>query len=397
MGTDNFTCGTCQKGFPSGWRARDAHCAAVHHAPPEFECDICPRYFASSRASFQHMARKNHFAYLCEACGLTWPTGPELHEHEEVEHGHWPCEECGHAFGSLLAVNMHTSKMHRYECEWCDCLPASPTVRRRHEVKVHKAHYCRQCQSLCYSAQDLESHRAEHEMDWSCTVCSLPLPSRQWLVDHERADHLLCRECRLVFRTKEGIEAHLRSTHFAIECPFCQTEFEKGAQVVRHLETRSCPNAPQVSIQDISDAITDREPMGYLVSLLWGVQTVVCRKNWLPMPMPKHKLHYRTWRCPVCTIIGRTGPERDFHSYEDLIRHVYSDARESFGTGLKERAELMADPKNVFTCRNRRCEREFGTLTEAVEHLEGEECGYAKFIPTRDAEGNTVATHRVLL
>lgn len=62
---DDFTCGTCLKQFPSGWRARHKHWAALGHSRPAFECDVCPRYwecclcyreFGTQRALDQHLA-----------------------------------------------------------------------------------------------------------------------------------------------------------------------------------------------------------------------------------------------------------------------------------------------------------------------------------------------------
>lgn len=104
MAWEDFECGTCGKIFPAGWRARDNHCRATGHQPPDFECDTCSRWFESRRACIQHMNDKNHFAYECNICNETWPTEEDRTVHENEEHCY--CADCDRLFSSYNGIKM---------------------------------------------------------------------------------------------------------------------------------------------------------------------------------------------------------------------------------------------------------------------------------------------------
>jgi hypothetical protein len=65
-----YECDTCAKLFPAGRYARDDHCRATDHLPPEFECDTCPRWFGSQQACNQHMRDKSHSRQVSDMTGL---------------------------------------------------------------------------------------------------------------------------------------------------------------------------------------------------------------------------------------------------------------------------------------------------------------------------------------
>lgn len=99
-----YECGTCGKVFPAGWRARDNHCRATGHCAPDYECDTCDRWFSSDDAKWQHMERKNHFAWDCDDCDETWPTEKRLKEHQVDDHFY--CDDCDRYFNSLNNIKM---------------------------------------------------------------------------------------------------------------------------------------------------------------------------------------------------------------------------------------------------------------------------------------------------
>ena len=96
-------CLTCGKSFAAGWAARDAHCNALGHEAPEFECASCPKWFMSRRACEQHMDDTNHWPYVCQFCDESWPTREQCDEHEADEHPY--CEDCDRTFQSQSALN----------------------------------------------------------------------------------------------------------------------------------------------------------------------------------------------------------------------------------------------------------------------------------------------------
>lgn len=102
-----FECGTCGKGFPAGWAARDNHCRSTGHSPPTYECDTCDAWFYAHHSKWQHMEAKNHFAWKCDDCVETWPTEEQLKEHQVDDHFY--CAGCDRYFNSRNNLKMVSS------------------------------------------------------------------------------------------------------------------------------------------------------------------------------------------------------------------------------------------------------------------------------------------------
>lgn len=115
-------CGTCQKTFPAGVRARDNHCRSTGHDWPLYECESCGDTFRSPASRLQHMEALNHFesdsrdyfAYdiTCDVeCNLCYDTFPDDDERVEHEHDdHFYCHDCKRQFqnrNNLRMVRWH--------------------------------------------------------------------------------------------------------------------------------------------------------------------------------------------------------------------------------------------------------------------------------------------------
>ncbi|KAK9421795.1 hypothetical protein SUNI508_05396 [Seiridium unicorne] len=131
---DDFTCGSCWKAFPAGWQARENHLSATGHHAPTYECDACPRYFASEAARHQHMNTLNHFEWECAICNETWPTREQRTEHEQEDHDY--CRACKRTFANRNNLRMHlNSSVHRGQkirCPFCDASYATATGLTHH-------------------------------------------------------------------------------------------------------------------------------------------------------------------------------------------------------------------------------------------------------------------------
>ena len=57
---------------------------------------------------------------------------------------------------------------HRFECKWGPSTVFSREELQQHEVSAHNAHYCHECDELCYSPQDLKLHEAAHNRSHEC-------------------------------------------------------------------------------------------------------------------------------------------------------------------------------------------------------------------------------------
>ena len=61
-----YTCGTCFRRFPSGWRARDRHCDSTGHDRPALECDFCDEYFDFTDEREEHGQEVHLYCHGCE-------------------------------------------------------------------------------------------------------------------------------------------------------------------------------------------------------------------------------------------------------------------------------------------------------------------------------------------
>ena len=103
-----FECGDCSKAFPAGWRARNQHCDATGHNPPEYECDTCDAYFSSDHARWQHMRAKGHFSQ-------------DESSSDDDCYGYWECSRCDDTFVTEEDCKEHMVDDHLY-CRDCDRL-----------------------------------------------------------------------------------------------------------------------------------------------------------------------------------------------------------------------------------------------------------------------------------
>lgn len=115
---DYPACGSCQKTFPAGVRARDNHCRSTGHDWPVYECDTCGDVFGSRASRLQHMQALDHFDYdvvsgnvygseddvECNRCYDTFPNDEERVEHEHDEHLY--CHDCDRDFQSHNNLRM---------------------------------------------------------------------------------------------------------------------------------------------------------------------------------------------------------------------------------------------------------------------------------------------------
>lgn len=104
-----FTCGTCGREFPAGWRAREQHMNATGHCEPDYECNTCDAYYDCEYDRDLHMNRMGHWVdlsyrlpgpygeiYECGFCEFCFDDEDDLHVHEASEH--YYCAPCSREF-----------------------------------------------------------------------------------------------------------------------------------------------------------------------------------------------------------------------------------------------------------------------------------------------------------
>ncbi|TPX15277.1 uncharacterized protein E0L32_004554 [Thyridium curvatum] len=241
---DYFECGTCGKGFPNGWRARENHCWSVGHCLPNFECDTCHRGFNTQNACIQHMGAMNHFAHECSVCGETWPTEEECIDHEADEH--YYCASCDRWFQNANNVKMHRrSRAHLgqpLDCPFCQ----DPFTTATGVVHHLESGRCPRARGLSRDA----IYKFVRARDPNGVVTK-KLVGWEGSYEYEANENCwngYCYECYIChreFKTLDSLNQHLKSpTHqqalYHCPNPNCRLDFKVLAGLFNHLDSESC-------------------------------------------------------------------------------------------------------------------------------------------------------------
>ncbi|KAI8631287.1 hypothetical protein F5Y19DRAFT_25785 [Xylariaceae sp. FL1651] len=243
----------------------------------------------------------------------------------------WHCD-CGKVFGSRHARYQHMNALGH-------CLPTRG---------------CDRCQAMFTNRSDAVSHMNffnhwRHE----CSLCTHTRSTKDDIRQHEVEAHYYCSECGREFQSLNNIKMHLNSRIHRgtnLDCPFCKGSYTTAAGLAHHLESGSCPNAPNLNRDELYKAIRSRDPSGVITKKLIGWQG---------------STHYeattQTWNgyyyeCYFC--------HRQFNTLPSLNQHLQSPIHQ----------------QKLYHCPNRAgCGKEFTSLAGVSNHLESESCGFMRF------------------
>jgi hypothetical protein len=270
------------------------------------KCQTCPRGYLTHRACNQHMNDNDHWAprYECETCSRSF-----LSQHSASQHmnalGHWapkvPCETCNMKFHTQNSADQHMKQ------------------------KAHYQHYCQSCEQRFNNANSLKMVRY-----FNIT------PSWMGII--------------LI------VGKHLRSaTHIGrhIPCPFCKVPYTTASGLSHHLETGSCPNAPNLNRDKILQIIRQRDANGTITMKQIGWHQEVS----VEYRATQQAYNGSAWQCYIC--------HKTFKKVISLNAHLNSPTHK----------------QKIYHCPNlnQKCGKEFVSLAALFGHLESESCGYMRF------------------
>ncbi|KAJ4292902.1 hypothetical protein N0V88_005562 [Collariella sp. IMI 366227] len=247
-----FECGTCDKVFPAGWRARKQHCEATGHEIPDFECDSCDAYFSSEQARQRHMRAKGHFDcysvqespdWECHCCDDWFWTEQECIDHMVVNHLY--CSDCNRYFMNYNNIKQHlNSKIHRgstISCPFCSTTYTTAAGMTHHLERGA----CPRAPNLnrdeiyrFVRSKDPNGLISKHAITWESTTYSAT--GHAW-----NGSCYECYFCRRGFGSLTALNQHLNSpAHqkalYHCPKPGCRTEFKTLGAIINHLESESC-------------------------------------------------------------------------------------------------------------------------------------------------------------
>ncbi|KAI6445194.1 hypothetical protein PoMZ_13544 [Pyricularia oryzae] len=190
-----------------------------------------------------------------------------------------------------------------------------------------------------------------------CRRCYETFNNAQDRIDHEADQHAYCEDCDREFQSPNNARQHLNSrTHrgHSIQCPLCGKAYTTATGIVYHLESGSCPNAQNLSRDEVFRLVRSRDPQGVISKKLIGWTGDV------EYEATHHAWNGYGYECYLC--------HRVFHQIHSLSQHLNSPAHQ----------------QAYYHCPNLTCRRDFRTLASLVNHLESESCGYIRFESVQD-------------
>ncbi|GAO15865.1 hypothetical protein UVI_02051540 [Ustilaginoidea virens] len=263
----------------------------------------------------------------------------------------YECETCTREFYTSRSCSQHMNDTGhwaaRYDCDTCSKVFLSRRAADQHmDATDHWApqHPCETCSLVFRSEEDAERH-----------------------MDEKGHYEHYCRPCRRSFSSANALKMHLNSsTHRGkkVGCPFCGGRYTSASGLGHHLETASCPNAPQLNRETIFRLIRERDPGGLITNKLIGWK----EDRLGPYEATDHAYNGDSWECYIC--------HRTFSTSNGLNQHLNSPTHK----------------QKIYHCPNKRggCAKQFVSLAGLFNHLESEECSFMRFEAVQSRVDNLV-------
>ncbi|KAI9148815.1 Telomere zinc finger-associated protein [Paramyrothecium foliicola] len=288
-----------------------------------YDCQWCDATFWSESDCEDHMDDEDHWPE-CETCPKTFRTQRACEQHMDDKQ-HWAprfdCETCTRDFSTRHGAEQHMNALRHWkpkiECETCTAMFFTQTAADQHmKAKAHFRHYCQSCDQRFSNDNNLKMHL--------------------------------------------NSKVHRGTT---VPCPFCKTCYTTASGVVNHIETGSCPNAPQLNRATILRMIRERDTRGLITNktIAWQDEENV------KYTATGRAYNGQYWECYLC--------HSEYYNMAGLNAHLNSAAHVG----------------KVYRCPNKAsCGKQFSTLAGLFAHLESESCAFMRFEKVQQQLGLTL-------
>lgn len=137
---------------------------------------------------------------------------------------------------------------------------------------------------------------------------------------------------------------------------------------MHHVETGSCPRAPQVNREFIYKMINQRDTTGVITNkqIAWhgedNSESIATAASW----------NGHGYQCGLCS--------RSYSALRSLNQHLSSPAHK----------------QNIYHCPGRGCGKQFKALAPLVNHMESESCGVMKYQRVQQTMTGVLTGQRML-
>ncbi|KAJ5949262.1 hypothetical protein N7454_000846, partial [Penicillium verhagenii] len=247
-----------------------------------------------------------------------------------------------------------------YECPSC-----SDEFYYRDELDAHCHMFdhfaeCETCTRTFLSRKSCVQHMNQlghHQPQFECDTCTERFATKSLVDQHMDSyghwEHY-CEPCSRKFNSEANLRAHKNSRLHrgtGISCPFCNASFVTLSGVSHHVETGSCPNAPNLNRESLYKIIREADQQGLITQKQIGWH----EEEHIEYVPTQRAFNGRMWESYIC--------HKEFGTSRALTQHINSPIHKH----------------KIYHCPNFRCGKEFTALAALFNHLESESCNMMRF------------------
>lgn len=179
--------------------------------------------------------------YKCDVCYTFWPSKAGLADHytKHTNEKNYSCHVCAKTFRTKSALAVHLQNVHSTSKDHC-CYMCGQMFKTQAILKAHylshnseKAFICSTCGASFKQPASLTIHKQKHKdqdagVILKCDICSKIFTNRRTFKNHQLlhdGPDLQCSYCHRIYKAKESLLKHIRSTHqkliTRIKCTVC--------------------------------------------------------------------------------------------------------------------------------------------------------------------------------
>ena len=208
---------------------------------------FCQAYFAKKHIQTEHGDKP----FKCGTCDKDFQSFEAKTHHEKTVHTssvkHVDCNICDKKFKSEVHLNQHMKYVHSETRKW-SCDECGIKFKQKRDLRVHMLHI----HNINYSKEDYDEEKYKSSEEFKCKLCKLTFKYKKNLGAHVKSQHTAsgtfqCDECEASFRSKRNLVAHKKYKHEPVtrdfSCPFCGKSFSKRWILERHKKLHDAEDA----------------------------------------------------------------------------------------------------------------------------------------------------------
>ncbi|XP_023952361.2 zinc finger protein 530 [Bicyclus anynana] len=248
----HLECPVCQRVFHErGWyrcHVRTHNEQVRNGITRKVVCSHCGRQFRNKQYLIRHLSvHEDRNPRTCEFCTRTFKNGEVLRVHQRQHHGDNPVREYAANEQRLLRYGADTT------CIVCARILTTPAMLARHMQRMHteriKKFQCDYCQRLYFSKAEVRSHIEWSHLKWRrhACACGRVFRSPALLRDHALARHLnvrqprdkACTVCGKMFANQQVLTRHIKGhSGETYPCTECGQKFKTQSYVKVHYKIK---------------------------------------------------------------------------------------------------------------------------------------------------------------